>query len=66
MQKDMMKQKGGQKKGGQTRAGSSQTTVGLQVGNEAPDIIGKDLDGVGFKLSDYRGKVVVLDFWGDW
>ncbi len=58
--------KGNQKKGGQSRAGSSQTTVGLQVGNEAPDIIGKDLDGVGFKLSDYRGKVVVLDFWGDW
>ena len=23
-------------------------------------------DGVKFKLSDYRGKVVVLDFWGDW
>ena len=33
---------------------------------EAPDIIGHDLDGVPFKLSDYRGKVVVIDFWGDW
>ena len=38
----------------------------LQVGMVAPDIVGKDLDGVEFKLSDYRGKVVVLDFWGDW
>ncbi len=38
----------------------------LQVGMTAPDIVGEDLDGVGFKLSDYRGKVVVLDFWGDW
>jgi len=38
----------------------------LQVGMVAPDIQGEDLDGVGFKLSDYRGKVVVLDFWGDW
>ena len=27
---------------------------------------GEDLNGVAFKLSDYRGKVVVLDFWGDW
>ncbi len=36
------------------------------VGKPAPDIVGKDLDGVEFKLSDYRGKVVMLDFWGDW
>lgn len=38
----------------------------LRIGKVAPDIEGKDLDGVAFKLSDYRGKVVVLDFWGDW
>lgn len=38
----------------------------LQVGMEAPDINGADVDGVAFKLSDYRGKVVVLDFWGFW
>jgi len=38
----------------------------LQVGMPAPEIEGNDLDGVAFKLSDYRGKVVVLDFWGDW
>ncbi len=38
----------------------------LKVGKVAPDIEGADLDGVAFKLSDYRGKVVVLDFWGDW
>lgn len=38
----------------------------LKVGKTAPDIIGKDIDEVEFKLSDYRGKVVVLDFWGDW
>jgi cytochrome oxidase Cu insertion factor (SCO1/SenC/PrrC family) len=40
--------------------------VGYEVGNLAPEIQGEDLDGVKFKLSDYRGKVVVLDFWGDW
>lgn len=38
----------------------------LQIGMEAPDIIGKDVDGNDIKLSDYRGRVVVLDFWGDW
>jgi hypothetical protein len=39
---------------------------GLAVGRQAPEIAGPDLDGVPFKLSDYRGKVVVLDFWGHW
>jgi len=38
----------------------------LRVGKEAPEISGKDLDGKEFKLSDYRGKVVLLDFWGNW
>jgi len=38
----------------------------LRVGKEAPEIKGPDLDGKEFKLSDYRGKVVLLDFWGDW
>src|SRR5262249_9198224 len=35
----------------------------LCVGKEAPDIEGEDQDGKRFKLSDYRGKVVLLDFW---
>ena len=35
-------------------------------GATAPDIVGVDLDGVEFKLSDYKGKVIFLDFWGDW
>ena len=38
----------------------------LRVGKEAPDIKGPDLDNKDFKLTDYRGKVVLLDFWGDW
>jgi hypothetical protein len=36
---------------------------GLSVGKEAPDIEGEDQDGKRFKLRDYRGKVVLLDFW---
>jgi hypothetical protein len=38
----------------------------LAVGKVAPDFEAVDGDGVKFKLSDYRGKVVVLDFWGFW
>jgi len=38
----------------------------LAVGRAAPEIIGKDLDGKPMKLSDFRGKIVMLDFWGDW
>jgi hypothetical protein len=40
--------------------------VGLNEGNTAPEIVGEDQDGKTFKLSDYRGKVVLLDFWGNW
>ena len=36
------------------------------VGQAAPDIEGEDIDGKSFRLHDYKGKVVVLDFWGNW
>jgi hypothetical protein len=39
---------------------------GPTVGQIAPEIEGEDLEGVRFRLTDYRGKVVVLDFWGNW
>jgi peroxiredoxin len=35
----------------------------LLVGCEAPEIVGTTLAGMPFKLSDYRGRVVVLEFW---
>lgn len=38
----------------------------LSVGKTALDIEAEDIDGETFKLSDYRGKVVMLDFWGHW
>lgn len=38
----------------------------LQVGKAVPDIVGEDLDGKAFKLSDYKGKVVMLSFWATW
>jgi hypothetical protein len=38
----------------------------LQIGCVAPDFETVDETGAKFKLSDYRGKVVVVDFWGYW
>ncbi len=38
----------------------------LAVGKPAPAIEGKDLDGKPMTLADFKGKVVLLDFWGDW
>jgi peroxiredoxin len=39
---------------------------GPAVGQVAPAIEGKDLNGQTVRLSDYRGKVVVLVFWAGW
>jgi peroxiredoxin len=40
--------------------------IRLGVGRVAPDIDGQDIDGRPMRLSDYRGKAVVLKFWGTW
>ena len=38
----------------------------LQPGKAAPEITGEDIDGKPMKLSEFRGRVVLLDFWGHW
>lgn len=38
----------------------------LPVGSLAPDWALKDAEGKTHRLSDYRGKVVVMDFWAVW
>lgn len=38
----------------------------LQIGMKAPDIVGPDADGKEIKLSQFAGKVVILDYWGFW
>ena len=40
--------------------------LNLAVGKSAPEIEGLDFNGKPLKLSDYKGKVVVLVFWGTW
>jgi AhpC/TSA family len=51
---------------GDSAAGELFEIRNLAIGKEVPEIEGADLEGKAFKLSDYRGKVVVLDFWGNW
>lgn len=38
----------------------------LGIGRTAPEIEGEDIDGKPMKLSDYRGKVVMVSFWATW
>jgi len=43
-------------------------TAGTDVatGQPAPEVTFKDLDGQSVSLSQYRGKVVLVDFWATW
>lgn len=47
-------------------AGCLTTNTGLSPGRPAPNIRGVDADEKSFQLSDYRGKVVLLDFWASY
>ena len=38
----------------------------IKVGEQAPDIALENPKGKTMKLSDYKGKVVLLDFWASW
>jgi hypothetical protein len=38
----------------------------LAVGKEAPNIVGQDQEGRPLELRDYRGRVVLLDFWSEY
>ncbi len=40
--------------------------IGTQKGNIAPDISLYDLNGKEVRLSDFRGQVVMLNFWATW
>ncbi len=38
----------------------------LSVGRKAPELAGNDMEGKPMKLSDFAGKVILLDFWASW
>ena len=44
--------------------GAAYELENLRVGMSVPDFELADQDGTRFRLSDYRGRVVLLDFWG--
>jgi thiol-disulfide isomerase/thioredoxin len=53
---------------GNDNTASASNSVTYPVGHRplAPDITGTSLTGTAIKLSSYRGKTVVLNFWGSW
>jgi len=40
--------------------------VGLEIGQTAPEIKAKSMDGKLLELKSYRGQVVLIDFWASW
>jgi thiol-disulfide isomerase/thioredoxin len=52
--------------GGATGEGSGGGGGGSQVGAPAPEISVQSMSGKALGLSDYRGKVVLLDVWASW
>jgi len=51
---------------GNTKENEGEVKVGLAKSMIAPDFTLNDTEGNEHKLSDYRGKVVIVDFWSTW
>ena len=51
---------------GKEMQGAIDIALRTEVGAIAPDFEKVDKDGNTIRLSDYRGKYVLLDFWGSW
>ena len=45
---------------------SDAPVIGYRVGNHAPQFSLPSLDDDSISLSDYRGRLVILDFWASW
>lgn len=44
----------------------AQQKIGINIGNKAPELIGNSPAGETIKLSDTKGKLVLIDFWAAW
>jgi peroxiredoxin len=51
---------------GAVMAMSSMAAAPTLVGKEAPDFALKGLDGANLRLSEFRGQVVLVNFWARW
>ncbi len=49
-----------------TKPAAAPVTALLGVGAIAPDFTMRDINDQEVKLSDYKGKIVILDFWATW
>jgi peroxiredoxin len=47
-------------------AASSRAAAPTLVGKEAPDFVLKGLDGRNLRMSEFRGQVVLVNFWARW
>lgn len=52
--------------GDKNTATTEEVKVGLNIGDEAPDLKFQDPSGEWVALSSLRGKVVLIDFWASW
>ena len=43
-----------------------QPTIGIAIGNQAPELVFNNPDGEAISLSSLRGQVVLIDFWASW
>jgi thiol-disulfide isomerase/thioredoxin len=45
---------------------NQEPVVGINIGNKAPEIAETGVNGEIIKLSDLKGKLVLIDFWASW
>lgn len=53
-------------KAGNLGKDEKEATIGLNLGNKAPEISEKNTSGKALKLSALKGKIVLIDFWASW
>lgn len=49
-----------------TKTEGNEATIGLNIGNKAPEINEKTSAGNVLKLSSLKGRLVLIDFWASW